>query len=59
MEGNEMNESAQIRERFLANTREHFLISGTPIGKRQPAEHQGGKSCCCCAGEQQRRQSGR
>ena len=58
MEEKEMNESAQIRERFLANTREHFLISSATIGKMQPAEHKGGKSCCCGTSEQQRRPSG-
>lgn len=58
MKENEMNESAKIRERFLANTREHFLIGGATTDKMQPTEHKGGKSCCCTS-EQQRRQSGR
>lgn len=55
---NEMNESAQIRERFLANTRAHFLIDGATIGETHPAEQKGGKSRNCGTSEQQRRQSG-
>lgn len=59
MEKNEMNESAQIRERFLANAREHFLTGGATIGAMQPAEQKGGKSRNRGTNEQQRRQPGR
>lgn len=40
MEENDMNESSQIRERFLADTRQHFFADDSTIGKMQSTARQ-------------------
>lgn len=40
MEENNMNESKQIRERFLADTRQHFFAAESANGETQSASRQ-------------------
>jgi hypothetical protein len=45
MEENEMNEFSQIRERFLAETRQHFFAEVSTTGKMQSASRQNNNPC--------------
>jgi hypothetical protein len=52
MEENEMNELNQIRERFLADAREHFFTDSTHTGKAHPAARQNHNPCRCTEHQQ-------
>lgn len=58
MEENEMNESSQIRERFLDDTRQHFFADDSSIGKMQSATRQNNNPCRCSTDEQRYGKSG-
>ena len=52
---NEMNEASQIRERFLAETRQHFFAADAARGSLQSATCQ---SHTPCHGSKQEQRSG-
>ena len=52
MEENDMNESSQIRERFLADARQHFFADDSTIGKMQSATRQNNNPCRCSTDQQ-------
>lgn len=45
MEENDMNEFSQIRERFLADARQHFFSDDSTAGKMQSASRQNNNPC--------------
>lgn len=45
MEEKDMNEFSQIRERFLANTRQHFFAADSSAKMMQSATRQNSNSC--------------
>jgi len=51
MEENEMKEFSQIRERFLADARRHFLAGDATAGQLQNATRKNIDQCRSSAGE--------
>lgn len=58
MEENDMNESKQIRERFLADTRQHFFADDSIIGRMQAATRQNNNPCRCSTDQPRHGKSG-
>ena len=58
MEENDMNEFNQIRERFLADTRQHFLAGDTHTGMTCCTAQANGNVCSTGSNEQKNRQAG-
>ena len=52
MEENDMNEPSQIRERFLADARQHFFAANSTSGKNPPTTRQNNNPCRCTSDEQ-------
>lgn len=52
MEENDMNETSQIRERFLADARQHLFADDSTIGRMQSATRQSNNPCRGNANEQ-------
>lgn len=58
MKEDEMNEPSQIRERFLADARQHFFADHATSGKTQSAARLNNNPCRCGTNEQRFGQSG-
>jgi hypothetical protein len=52
MEQNQMNEFNQIREQFLADTRQHFFADDASISKTHSATRQNNNPCRCSTHQQ-------
>jgi len=53
-----MNESKQIRERFLAETRQHFFADDSIIDRMQAATRQNNNPCRCSTDQPRHGKSG-